>query len=252
MKSGRFHCWRRTGKTTSRHRSNWRTGRVGGRIDAGAQIPVALGPQTEALPRKGPMNTHRLAPADEEREPEPFLEPGSVRPGDLSAVPPPSSVPGLARLRLLWEQRAFLARVAVWGAAAALVLALLIPKRFESRTLLMPPEQSNLGLASLMAMTRSSDSLGALAGDLLGMKASGALFMGILSSRTVEERIIERFQLRAVYRVPRMEQARKILETRTYMMEDRKSGILAVTVTDGDASRAAAMGKAYVEELDRL
>ena len=36
------------------------------------------------------------------------------------------------------------------------------------------------------------------------------------------------------------------------MIEDRKSGILAVTVTDGDATRAAAMGRAYVEELDRL
>jgi capsule polysaccharide export protein KpsE/RkpR len=103
-----------------------------------------------------------------------------------------------------------------------------------------------------MAMTRSSDSLGALAGDLLGMKTSGALFLGILSSRTVEDRIIAQFNLRAVYRVTRMEQARKQLEASTFMTEDRKSGIIAITVTDRDPQRATAMGKAYVDELDRL
>jgi uncharacterized protein involved in exopolysaccharide biosynthesis len=196
------------------------------------------------------MKTQRLAPPAECEEE--IGEAMLPRPADPSAVEPWAAKEGLTRLRMLWQHRPFLSRATGCGAALSLVLAFLIPPRFESKMLLMPPEQSNVGLASLMAMTRSSDSLGALAGDLLGMKTSGALFMGILSSRTVEDRVIERFQLRAVYRVPRMEQARKILETRTYMMEDRKSGILAVTVTDGDASRAAAMGKAYVEELDRL
>ena len=204
------------------------------------------------------MNTQRRTPPVE-REPDSFVDPiadpsnesRTMRPSELAEVPPLAG-PGLPRLRLLWEQRAFLVRVAVYGAATALVLALLIPKRFESRTLLMPPEQSNLGLASLMAMTRSSDSLGALADDLLGMKTSGALFMGILTSRTVEDRIITQFNLRSVYHVTRMEQARKILEANTYMTEDRKSGILSIAVTDGDPKRAAAIGQAYVDELDRL
>jgi capsule polysaccharide export protein KpsE/RkpR len=200
------------------------------------------------------MSTQRRTPPME-REPGSFVDSSDesriLRPSELAEVPAIASL-GLPRLRLLWEQRAFLARVAVWGAAAALVLALLIPKRFESRTLLMPPEQSNLGLASLMAMTRSADSLGALAGDLLGMKTSGALFMGILSSRTVEERIVTQFDLRSVYHVSRMEQARKVLEANTFMTEDRKSGILGITVSDGDPKRAAAIGQAYVDELDRL
>ena len=196
------------------------------------------------------MNTKRIAPPTD-REPEPLETPGA-RPANLAEVVPLASGPGLARLRGLWEQRGFLARVTAWGGAAALAVAFLIPKRFESRTVLMPPEQANVGLASLMAMTRSSDALGSLAGDLLGMKTSGALFMGILSSRTVEDRVIGKFDLRAVYHVTRMEQARKTLEANTFMTEDRKSGILAIVVTDGDPKRAAAIGQAYVDELDRL
>ena len=197
------------------------------------------------------MNTRRLPPPMEP-EAERFDDAATARPPSLAEVPPLASGPGLLRLRSLWEQRWFLARVTAWGGAAALLLAFLIPKRFESKTVLMPPEQSNVGLASLMAMTRSSDALGTLAGDLLGMKTSGALFMGILTSRTVEDRIVNQFDLRGVYHVTRMDQARKILEVNTFMTEDRKSGILSITVTDGDPKRAAAIGKAYVDELDRL
>jgi capsule polysaccharide export protein KpsE/RkpR len=197
------------------------------------------------------MKTQRIASPDE-GAPEEIGEALPPRPADLSAVETLTAQAALRRLRMLWQQRPFLLRATLYGALLSLALAFLIPPRFESKMLLMPPEQSSVGLASLMAMTRSSDSLGTLAGDLLGMKTSGALFMGILGSTTVEDRIIERFDLRSVYGVRRMEQARRILGSRTSMVEDRKSGILAVWVTDGDPGRAAAMGRAYVEELDRL
>jgi capsule polysaccharide export protein KpsE/RkpR len=34
--------------------------------------------------------------------------------------------------------------------------------------------------------------------------------------------------------------------------EDRKSGVITITVTDRDPRRAAQLAQAYVEELDRL
>ena len=94
--------------------------------------------------------------------------------------------------------------------------------------------------------------LGGLAGDLLGMKNSGALFVGVLKSRTVADRIIEEFDLQRLYRDSKIEDARDDLEDHTDISEDRKSGILSVTVTDHNAKRAAAMAQAYVSELDRL
>ena len=118
----------------------------------------------------------------------------------------------------------------------------------------MPPDgQSNSGMAMLGAlMAKTSGGLGAVAGDLLGVKSSGALFIGILRSRTVEDRLIERFDLKKVYRTKLELDARRNLEGRTVMSEDRKSGILTLTVTDNDPKRAAAIAQAYVEELDRL
>ena len=91
-----------------------------------------------------------------------------------------------------------------------------------------------------------------LAGDLLGIKSTGALFVGVLRSRTVEDRIVGRFDLRKTYGVSLLMQARQKLAEQTAIGEDRKSGIITITVTDRDPKRAAAMAAAYVEELNGL
>lgn len=162
----------------------------------------------------------------------------------------------LSRLRVLLDQRYFLFRATAYGLAFATILAFLIPVRFEARTQLMPPDnESGSGLASLLAMTAESgggSGMGMLAGDLLGLKTSGSLFIGILRSETVGDRIIEKFDLKSVYGVRRMLDAHRRLEENTQISEDRKSGIITIGVTDHSPQRAAAMAQAYVSELDRL
>jgi capsule polysaccharide export protein KpsE/RkpR len=134
------------------------------------------------------------------------------------------------------------------------IIAFLIPKRYESTTRLMPPDaQSSSSLAIVAAMAgKGSVGLGSTWGDLLGLKSSGALFTDVLQSRTVQDRIIERFDLRKVYGDKYWQDARKDLAQYTAVSEDRKSGVLTITVTDRDPQRAARMAQAYAEELDRL
>jgi uncharacterized protein involved in exopolysaccharide biosynthesis len=160
----------------------------------------------------------------------------------------------VAWLRLLWEGRRFLVRLTVWGLVLATIIAFLIPKRYESTTRLMPPDaQSGSGMALMAAMAgKGGLGLSSMAGDLLGMKSSGALFTDILRSRTVEDRLVDRFDLRKVYHDRYWEDARKDLAKYTSIFEDRKSGVITITVTDGDPRRAAQLAQAYVEELDRL
>jgi uncharacterized protein involved in exopolysaccharide biosynthesis len=158
------------------------------------------------------------------------------------------------RLWSLWNQRRFLGRAALAGLLIGTALAFLLPKRFESTTQLMPPDnQSATGLALMSGLAaRSGNGLGAFAGDVLGLKSSGALFVGILRSRTVEDRLINKFDLKRVYWTRLEQTARRKLEENTAISEDRKSGILTITVADSDPNRAAAMAEAYVSELDRL
>jgi capsule polysaccharide export protein KpsE/RkpR len=160
----------------------------------------------------------------------------------------------LNRLRLLLDQRFFLFRVSAYGLVLATLFAFLIPTRYEAHTQLMPPDSDfSSGLSSLLAMSsRMGGGLGMLAGDFLGLKTSGSLFIGILRSETVEDRIIDRFDLKSVYRVKKMQDARRRLEENTWISEDRKSGIISLGVTDHSPQRAAAIAQAYVAELDRL
>jgi uncharacterized protein involved in exopolysaccharide biosynthesis len=188
-----------------------------------------------------------------EDPPEPIAE--ELGAGDLSKAELRAKTVG--HLRLVWEERRFLGKACLAGLLVGCLVAFLIPARYESTVQLMPPDnQSGSGLAMLAALTAKSGSgnsgVGAIAGDLLGMKSSGALFIGVLSSRTVQDRLIERFQLKKVYWVRLEEDARKKLAERTGLSEDRKSGIVSIIVEDRDPNRAAAIAQAYVEELNQL
>ncbi len=174
---------------------------------------------------------------------------------DVNDVFTPHRVKLYQRLNLFWLNRRFLAKALAVGLVIGCILAFLIPSRYESNVELMPPDnQSSSGLTMLTALTSKGGpaGLGAIAGDLLGMKSSGALFVGVLSSKTVQDRLSERFELKKVYSVKLEEDARKKLAENTTFSEDRKSGIISITVTDRDPKRAAAICQAYVGELNQL
>jgi uncharacterized protein involved in exopolysaccharide biosynthesis len=160
----------------------------------------------------------------------------------------------LGKLRLLWRERPFIYRVTGIGLVLTTLLAFLIPKQYESTTRLMPPDnQSSTTMAMLAAMTaKVGASLGSSASSLLGLKSSGEVFVGILQSRTVQDQLVNRFDLRKVYHVKLGEEARKRLADNSVISEDRKSGIITITVTDREPRRAAAIGAGYVDELNRL
>jgi uncharacterized protein involved in exopolysaccharide biosynthesis len=158
-----------------------------------------------------------------------------------------------AQLNFLWDHRRSIRNAALVGLVLGTALAFSLPKRYESTTRLMPPDsQSSSGLAMLAALSNkaNSSSLGPLAGDLLGMKSSGALFVGILSSNSVEDRVIDQFKLKKVYRARYDQDARNALAANTSISEDRKSGIISITVTDHDPARAKNIADAYVKALN--
>ena len=78
------------------------------------------------------------------------------------------------------------------------------------------------------------------------------MFVDLTHSRTVEDHLIDRFDLQKVYGARYKQDARKTLEKYTSVDEDRKSGVLSITVTDVSPQRARDLAQAYVEELDRL
>jgi len=162
----------------------------------------------------------------------------------------------LIYFQLLWEHRRFLSRLALGALIGSVLVVFLIPVRYQSTARLMPPDnnQSSSGLAAVAAAVSGNSALGGMAGDVLGIKSTSDIFVGILNSRTVQDKLIQKFDLRKrkFFWDQRMEDARDDLTAQTSITVDRKSQILAITVSDKSPQRAAAMAQAYVEELNRL
>jgi len=166
----------------------------------------------------------------------------------------------LDRAWLLWENRRLLWRFTLAGLVLATMAAFLLPKQYDSTLRLMPPEKDAGGsLAMMAAMAGSSSSsgssesgLGQVASDLLGAKSQGALYTMVLQGRSIADSLIQRFDLRKVYRTKYWEDTRKKLASRTEIAEDRKSGVIVIKVRDSDPHRAAQLAQAYVEELNVL
>jgi uncharacterized protein involved in exopolysaccharide biosynthesis len=183
-------------------------------------------------------------------------ETGDIMVGEQTAQPdflePTTPTQTVANLRLLWENRQFLGRVAGAGLLLSTLIAFLTPSRYQSVTRLMPPDnQSGSGLAMAAAeLSAGAAGMGGMASALLGLKSSADLLVGVLNSRTVEDRLIQKFDLKKVYGVRRMEDARKILAARTDISVDRKSQIITIKVTDKNPQRAAEMAQVNVEELN--
>jgi capsule polysaccharide export protein KpsE/RkpR len=169
---------------------------------------------------------------------------------------------------LLWRKRVFLKRTFLASLIVFTVIAFLAPKRYEATAQMMPPDfTSSSDMLSALPMLGDSDDSGGgaagaaaaagggvmgLANKLLGLQSPGELMIGVLSSRTVNDSIIKRFNLADSYSTIYPEDTRKILDGFTNFSEDSKSGIISITVDDESPERAAAMAKAYTEELNRV
>lgn len=170
---------------------------------------------------------------------------------DGSALPQPSPkwLGWTDAVYQLWLQRRRIARWAFLAFLLSIPVAWHYPK-YESTAQIMPPDSAGSSLASIVpAAISKSPGLMGLAGDLMGVKSSSAVFTKVLGSRTVMDHLIERFDLRKRYHTSHWEDARLKLASRTVIAEDKKSGVISISFQDHDAGLATAITNAYVEEL---
>jgi len=128
------------------------------------------------------------------------------------------------------------------------ILSLRSPKVYMATASIVPPIdmlQQQGGLANKLGGGGQS-----LLRGMLDTGSVSELYTGILKSRVVSDKIIDRFDLLKVYEgVRTWTDARSRLGGNTIIKVGRE-GIVQISVKDLDPNRAAAMANAYVEELD--
>ena len=130
------------------------------------------------------------------------------------------------------------------AAMIALIVAFLMPKIYTATTTILLPQQGQSSAASMGALS-------GMAAASLGIKNPSDLYIGMLKSRNVEDALLKRFNLQAVYKTDTQEAARKTIESNS-VINSGKDGFISIEFSDKDPKRAADIANAYVPELDRL
>lgn len=147
----------------------------------------------------------------------------------------------------------FIALAAGIGFLLALGCGLAIPNQYMSTAQLMPPDSqtfsSTSALSALNGLGYIAPSMGSL---MMNTRTPGSTAIGILSSRTALDDIVNRLNLMEVYRCKFHYRAREKLLARTTFTEDKKSGLISISILDEDPNRARDIAAAYVDELDQL
>lgn len=127
-------------------------------------------------------------------------------------------------------------------------LARLTKPTFTASALIWPPQQGQ-SLAGLMGQISS---LASIAGVGSGSARTPAdMYIGVLGSRTIQDNLIARFNLRDLYHTKTMEDTRLRLKGFTKVLTT-KDGLIHITVEDHDPNRASEMTNAYVDELYKM
>jgi tyrosine-protein kinase Etk/Wzc len=164
------------------------------------------------------------------------------------AVEGPREVDAIAVLQVLANHKMQILKVTLAAALLALIVALLLPKMYTATTTVLPPQQNQ---STAMAMLGQLGAIAGLGSADLGLKNPDDLFVAMLGSRTIEDRLIDRFDLRRVYSVKQYQAARKKLAECSDIVAE-KEGLISISVADRDPKRAADVANAYVEELHQL
>lgn len=138
------------------------------------------------------------------------------------------------------------------AAALAAIVSFSLPSRFTATTVILPPQQNTSSATAMLGQLGAANPLASLAGSSLGLKNPNDLQVAMLKSRTVEDAMIDRFNLMAVYREKRRSDGRKAFEKYSDIQNGLKDGLIRISVTDKDPARAAEMANAYVEEYKKL
>ena len=171
--------------------------------------------------------------------------------GDLSRTEAKVSL--LDILVLLAGRKRFLVRFVLGAAVLGTVVAFLLPVRYEAKVTLLPPSQNSSVGSSLLGQLGNLGSLGSLASLTgLSMKNPADMYLAFLTSRTVEDAMINRFDLMKEYHEKRISDTRKELERRTTAAAGTKDGLIRLSIEDRDPKRAAELANGYVEEFRKL
>lgn len=151
-------------------------------------------------------------------------------------------------LIVLAKRKKMILGITFVAALLAVGYSLRLPNIYTGTVKILPPQQSQ---SSASALLNQLGGLAGMAGGSLGIKNPNDMYIAMLKSRTIMEKIALRFELQKIYEAKTMTDALNALAGASSIAAG-KDGVISVAVDDKSPERAAAMANAYIEELNKL
>ncbi len=135
----------------------------------------------------------------------------------------------------------------------AIIISFVLPVQFTATATILPPNNQMDIMMGLMSSSISSNLGGfsGLSGLLGGGTTASDLFAAILESGRITGTVIQKYDLKKVFKVKTMYDAGKMLAKITRIRVSPE-GIVSVSVTWRDKNLAADIANSYIEELDKF
>ena len=126
------------------------------------------------------------------------------------------------------------------------IYSFFIPPTYTADVQMLPPQQQS----SASAMLSQLGAFGGM-GGAAGIKNPNDTYVAMLKSRTIQDSMIKRFKLQAVYKTKTPEKTRGALNGATKVTVG-KDGIIGISVDDESPQRAAILANGYVDALQQM
>jgi tyrosine-protein kinase Etk/Wzc len=150
----------------------------------------------------------------------------------------------------LGQEKWTLIVVTFLAALTGVVVSLITPATYVSRTSIMPSQQSGGGGLESLGSLPGLAGLGALSNMAAGIKSSDEMFIALMRSQSVQSAMIEQFKLKERYGARNTEEARQALNLNVTIFADKKSSMIFVDAQDKEPEFAAQLANAQVKELN--
>lgn len=181
------------------------------------------------------------------------IESHSLAPVADSAAARDDEISLLDLLIVMAERKRTIIWTTVSFAILSTIVSLLLPKSYTATVVLLPPQQNNSLSAQLASQFGSLGSMAALAaGGSSLLKNPNDMYVAMFKSHTVEDGMINRFDLMREYNKKYLSDARKTFEHYATVDGSSKDGLIHISVEDHDPRRAAELANGYVDQFRDL
>ncbi len=152
-------------------------------------------------------------------------------------------------LEVLARRRSLIISIVFSVTILAVIISFILPKWYKASALLLPPKDVSLtipGMSTLEEIVSVTKGL-----DLPIMVTPSDIYARILKSRTIAERVIDKFDLKTRFKADNFTEAyEKLMKRADFRVTDE--GLLKISFEDKDPVLAAKVTNAFVDELDRI